>query len=157
MTEALEQVYDALLLDHIRSARNYGLEASGPAALEISNPLCGDVLQLQLVIAGDCLQQLRFECECCGIAMGNASLMTEAVQGQALATVRALADQALRLLAGEAGESAPSLPLPGQTGALLRAVRRTLPGRRTCASLGWQALQAALDGARALTAREIRG
>jgi len=154
MAEALDRIYDALLLDHIRAARNYGLADSGPAALEIANPLCGDVLQLQVVATQGRLAAVRFQCECCGIAMGNASLMTEAVQGVELEQARKLAEQALAILTqrlpldpgGDAGGPWP----------LLQAVARDLPGRRTCASLGWQALLAALDGQQACTAREIR-
>lgn len=154
MAEALDRIYDALLLDHIRAARNYGLDDGGPTALEIANPLCGDVLLLQLTTVDGAVENLRFSCECCGIAMGSASLMTESVQGRSLEGARALAEQALAVLAGrllsEGGENG------GDVWALLRAIGSDLPGRRTCASLGWQALLAVLDGQSACTAREIR-
>lgn len=158
MAEALEQVYDSLLLDHIRSARNYGLVDDGPARVEIANPLCGDVLQLQAWLDADRLTALRFSCECCGIAMGNTSLMTVTVVGMERARLRQVAGHALAVLAGRAGSGAGAEPArQGETWALLAAIATSLPARRTCASLGWQALLALLDGQASSSAREIRG
>jgi nitrogen fixation NifU-like protein len=154
MSAPLEQVYDLLLLDHIRAARNYGLEAGGPAPLEISNPLCGDTLALQVVWSAEGRLALRFQCACCGISMGNASLMTELVSGRTATEASAIAARVFALLTGAAVPPAePVVP----AFRLLAAIAEQLPARRTCASLGWQALEAVLAGhATPATAREIR-
>ncbi|MDE3012306.1 MAG: iron-sulfur cluster assembly scaffold protein, partial [Pseudomonadota bacterium] len=137
MAEALDRVYDSLLLDHIRTARNYGLEPGAAPVCEMSNPMCGDVLQLQVRAEHDRLVAVRFSCECCGIAMGNASLMTGMVAGTVIADARALAARALGVLDGSRTDAAE-----GEGWALLAAIRANLPARLTCASLGWQALLA---------------
>jgi nitrogen fixation NifU-like protein len=170
MSETLTRVYDALLMEHIREARNYGLHANLQGVTRIANPLCGDQLMLQTEWQNGVLAEIRFECECCGIAMGNASLMTTLVTGHPPIKVRAMTEHALGILAGrvaialsstDASLQSGSAPPAGEAGeapawALLEEVRRQLPARRTCASLGWQALQANLDGVLDATAHEVR-
>lgn len=166
MAESLDTVYDALLMDHIRSARNYGLstapsDAETAGRVAISNPLCGDVLELELDWNGDRLDAVRFGCECCGIAMGSASLMTTVLAGQQRETLRSLAQHALALLRGactpdETGAAGVDVPVAAANWRLLHEIGQRLPARRTCASLGWQALLAGLDGERHCNAKEIR-
>ncbi len=164
MADSLQPIYDALLLDHIRSARHYGLQPD-LASVDIRNPMCGDVLQLQLAWSdGDVpAAAVHFECECCGIAMGSASLLTQMLAGAPRRRVAELAGQALQVLRGApvpAGvgdhlpESHRAEALAGW--ALLAAIPAQMPARRTCASLGWQAVLAALAGQRECAAEEVR-
>ncbi len=160
MSDALAAVYDELLLQHIREAHNYGLVEASVPTVEISNPMCGDTLRLQLDWQGDLLTQARFECECCGIAMGNASLMTLMLAGLSRKRVRQRAGQALAVLQGAAlpqdlsDDSDDDARLQGWH--LLAGVARQLPARLTCASLGWQAVAAGLANDLAPVAQEIR-
>ena len=86
--------------------------------------------------------------------MGNASLMTELVAGKTAAEASAIAARAFSLLGGEA---LPAVEPPIPAFRLLAAIAAQLPARRTCASLGWQALAAALSGqVTPAIAREIR-
>ena len=163
VADALSGIYDQLLLQHIRDAHHYGLRTDVAALLEISNPLCGDVLQLQLAWEHGQLAELRFTCECCGIAMGNASLMTDLLPGLDAAAAAAVAAQAVALLRGVLSPQAVvSALIPARqeqaaaAWALLYEIGQRLPARRTCASLAWQALVAALDGQSTCDARELR-
>jgi NifU-like protein involved in Fe-S cluster formation len=163
VTDVLSGIYDQLLLTHIRAARNYGLAEGGPPATEIRNTLCGDRLQLQLSWHEGRLRKLAFSCDCCGISMGNTSLMSEMLPGLDREGARRQAAQALEVLRGGEipGDVADHLPADLAEGALaswqlLAEIARRLPARRTCASLGWQALAGALDELAVCDAREIR-
>ena len=163
MAELLNEIYDALLMRHIRGGSNYGLRDDIADSVEISNALCGDVLQLQVAWEAGHLASLRFSCECCGIAMGNASLMTAMVPGLDRDGARRLADAALDVLRGGTVPDAAVAHLPAELAqeasagwALLVEIGRRLPARRTCASLAWQALGAVLDGRQHAAARDLR-
>jgi nitrogen fixation NifU-like protein len=49
----MEAVYQELLLDHYRRPRNRGPVPDADVTVEQRNPLCGDVLTLQLTMDGD--------------------------------------------------------------------------------------------------------
>ena len=134
-------LYDQIMMDHIKNARNYrGMEKATNFAQSV-NPLCGDEFKVFLNIQEKIIQDLSFQCECCGISMASASMMTEMVKGkteqeahQTIASVR---------LSLKTGEQDSGLSDD------LNAIFKTLvqfPSRINCASLGWTTLDAALRG-----------
>ena len=135
--------YDDILMDHIKNARNYRAPADATHTASGSNPLCGDELTVFLKLKENRLEDVAFQCTCCGISMASASVMTESMAGrsakEALEAIRAFATQlrtpsAVPPAAGNAGQQA-----------VLDAVRR-FPARRRCALLPWITLEAALEG-----------
>ncbi len=171
MSNTLNTIYDALLMRHIREAYRYGLKGFGEeintSCIEVSNPLCGDTLTLKRWKAKEHLQgmHLSFECECCGIAMGSASLMTLMMDCAPVNQARALAEAALAVLRGEPvpqeilSLSYISEPLREDAlggWQLLSEIGQNLPNRRTCASLAWQALLADLEGQFNIIAIEVK-
>ena len=135
--------YDDILMDHIKNARNYRAPADATRTASGSNPLCGDELTVFLKLKENRLEDIAFQCTCCGISMASASVMTESMAGrsakEALEAIRAFATQlrtpsAVPPAAGNAGQQA-----------VLDAVRR-FPARRRCALLPWITLEAALEG-----------
>jgi nitrogen fixation NifU-like protein len=137
------KLYDDVLMDHIKNARNYRALDDANRTASGANPLCGDEVTVYLRLDQDCVQKVAFQCTCCGISMASASIMTQSVVGRhardALAAIRAFADllatPADRTLAG--GD-------PNQH-AVLDTVRR-FPTRLQCALLPWITLEAALQG-----------
>ena len=142
-SEKEEALYDDVVMDHIKNARNYRVLEDADRRVEGSNPMCGDELQLYLALEGGRIADIAFQCTCCGISMASASVMTESMAGrsakEALEAIRAFATQlrtpsAVPPAAGNAGQQA-----------VLDAVRR-FPARRRCALLPWITLEAALEG-----------
>jgi len=171
MSQALNSIYDALLMRHIREAHRYGLAGFGEEenahSVEISNPLCGDTLTLKNwgQTASQPGLHLSFECECCGIAMGSASLMTLMLEDASPSQAQEIAHAALAVLRGEPPSAEimamPYLPEPlRQDGVggwqLLQEIAQHLPTRKTCASLAWQALLAEFDGQNQIVAFEVK-
>ncbi len=135
----LNDLYRDVILDHNRNPRNFGPLEPSDAAAEGYNPLCGDRLTLRLRLAGDSIDEIRFEGEGCAISTASASLMTEAVKGKSRAEALAMFERVHLLLTDDA---APGAGL-GKIAALGGV--REFPARVKCASLCWHTLVKALQ------------
>lgn len=136
----LRDLYRDVILDHNRKPRNFGRLEPSDAHAEGHNPLCGDRLTVSLRMAGDRIEDVRFEGKGCAISTASASLMTEAVKGKDRDTVAALFAKVHGLLTRQDAIAGPEL---GKLAALSGV--REFPVRVKCASLCWHTLNAALD------------
>ena len=117
----MSSLYDDVILDHIREARNYEVPARPHLTGSALNPMCGDTMQAFVVMDGDRIQQVAFQCECCGIAMASASIMTGWLRGRTrleAATIRETFLEAIKARADSPLEDAPA-----DHSAILGAVR----------------------------------
>ena len=137
----LSKLYDEVIMDHIKHARNYGEMAQPSFQADGVNALCGDNLTVYVQVDSDVLSEAKFKCECCGISMASASIMTEMVKGRSVADAKLIAKQFLESFSAE---NAPAQEDSGSSAVL--GIVREFPSRRNCASLAWVALGAALDG-----------
>lgn len=134
-------LYDAVIMDHIKNARNYRMLDRASCQASGINPLCGDQMTIYLQLALERIEQITFQCTCCGISMASASMMTELVTGKAVPEARRLLQNFVDLTAqGATGDGAWT-----NQRALAEIVRR-YPVRGRCALLPWRTLEAALDG-----------
>jgi nitrogen fixation protein NifU and related proteins len=146
----LKDLYRELILDHNRSPRNFGRLDPADAAADGHNPLCGDELHLSLRLAGERLEDVRFEGHGCAISVASASLMSEAVKGRSRGEVDALYRLVHALLTGTLAD-VPAAQL-GKLAALAGVAE--FPARVKCASLCWHTLHAALERASAPVSTE---
>jgi nitrogen fixation NifU-like protein len=138
-----KSLYNEVILDHIKNARNFQALADADRKSHGINPLCGDTFNVYLKLQGDRISQAAFECECCGISMASASIMTEAVKGRSVAEVKALLRHFEALMKNP---DAPSNPPDGAGEIAMLELIADFPSRVNCALLGWHTLEAALDG-----------
>lgn len=138
----LKELYREVILDHNRSPRNFGRIEAADAQADGHNPLCGDQLKLTVRLAGDRIEDVRFEGQGCAISVASASLMTEAVKGQTRAQVARLYADVHTLLTDHAHTPQADL---GKLLALGGVAE--FPARVKCASLCWHTLNAALERA----------
>jgi nitrogen fixation NifU-like protein len=135
-------LYDDVILDHIKNARNYRALEHADRKADGVNPLCGDSFTVYVQLEGEVIRDASFQCSCCGISMASASVMTEEVKGKTIAQARELHRRFIALLSDGAGpEAADDM---GEVAVL--SVVRDFPSRRNCAALAWHTLAAALDG-----------
>jgi nitrogen fixation NifU-like protein len=107
------------------------------------NPLCGDIFNVYVRVEDERVVEASFQCECCGISMASASVMTEAITGRTVSEAKSLYRHFERLLT----EPAATEDQPGDYGQLaVLGLIREFPSRVNCALLGWKTLDAALDG-----------
>ena len=135
------QLYDELIMDHIRNARNYRVLDAATRVATGTNPLCGDEIELYVKLEGATLRDVAFQCTCCGISMASASIMTEQIKNleveDALELERRFVESA-RAAQREDERSPERL-------ALLDTVDR-FPARMRCALLPWITLETVLKG-----------
>jgi nitrogen fixation NifU-like protein len=137
-----KSLYNDVILDHIKNARNFHELADANRRAHGVNPLCGDTFDVFARVEQGRVVDAAFQCECCGISMASASIMTEAVRGKTVQEARALYRDIEKLLRDP---DAPGLrPESGQLPVL--ELIREFPSRVNCALLGWHTLDAALDG-----------
>lgn len=137
----LKDLYRDVIVDHNKRPRNFGRIDAADAHADGHNPLCGDQLSITVKLAGDKIDDVKFEGSGCAISVASASLMTEAVRGKSLADFNALHTQVHELLT-QHDSSIDPMSL-GKLGALSGV--REFPARVKCASLCWHTLQAALQ------------
>lgn len=131
--------YRELILHHSKDARFYGPLPGANVHATRHNALCGDTIVLHLEVDEGRVLRASFEGYSCAIARAVASRMAERVTGEAIAEVLAWA---VRVEAAVRGHDA-------EFGFEEVCGIASLPARRRCATLPWEALAAALaeDGA----------
>jgi nitrogen fixation NifU-like protein len=77
-------MYSAAVLDHFKNPRNAGELPDATASVEVSNPVCGDVLQLSARLSDGKITAIRFRASGCVTSLACASVLTELVSGRLL-------------------------------------------------------------------------
>jgi nitrogen fixation NifU-like protein len=135
----MEDLYKEILLDHYRNPRNRGALEAATCSADGANPLCGDVIHLDVDVEDDRVRRVQFSGAGCSISQASASMMTEYVQGKSVAEAqRAIDDFQAMMLAGE-----PPVDDFGDIEALIGVAK--FPARVKCASLAWKTLREALE------------
>ena len=137
----LDDLYEAIILDHYRSPRNTAPVESPDIDLEVNNPFCGDEIQIQMKVEGDAVSQVGITGRGCAISQASASLLAELVEGKTASEVQASVSAFRRLLKGEE-VTEEEHELLGDIEALSGV--RKFPVRIKCALLSWVGLDDAL-------------
>ena len=136
----LDELYRDVILDHYRSPRNRGVDASAGIAAEGFNPSCGDEIKLSVKLIDGALSDVRFDGAGCSISQSSASMLTEAAEGRPIADARRLSTAVQGMLTDEDWDL-DSFDL-GDLEALSGVAR--FPVRIKCGLLAWKVLDQAL-------------
>jgi nitrogen fixation NifU-like protein len=118
-----EDLYQEQILDHYEDPFHRGHLAAATHAHQDKNPLCGDVIRIELKLDDQGrIEDLWFSGDGCIISQASASMLLEELQGK---TVR----EAMRFSAED------MLKLYGP---------RLTPNRQKCCLLSWRVLQSAI-------------
>src|SRR5487761_839204 len=88
-------MYKEIILDYYKNPRNRGSLESPQSIARDSNPLCGDVVEMQLKFSDGKVSEMKFNGDGCAISQASASMLTEMVIGKTTEEVRALDKVAL--------------------------------------------------------------
>jgi nitrogen fixation protein NifU and related proteins len=88
-------MFSKTLLDHFQNPRNAGELPGANAKVEVSNPVCGDVLHLAAIVENGFIREVRFRCRGCTAAIACASLLTESVKEKELSALTPLTPEFL--------------------------------------------------------------
>ena len=93
-------MFSNLVLDHFRSPRNAGKLFPATAIVEVSNPVCGDILQLSARVQNGRIAEARFLCQGCTTAIACASLLTVELTGREISAVGEITAEYLSMKLG---------------------------------------------------------
>lgn len=88
-------MYSAAVLDHFNRPRNAGELVDATATVEVSNPVCGDVLQLAARVENGRIVNTRFKAKGCVTAVACGSCLAEMLHQLTVADARKITSQAL--------------------------------------------------------------
>ena len=77
-----------LVLEHFRNPHNAGDLSDATATVEVTNPVCGDVLRLSVRVDGGRIAAARFKTQGCVAAIASSSVLTDLLTGKSLAEAR---------------------------------------------------------------------
>jgi nitrogen fixation NifU-like protein len=144
----LEDLYREIILDHYKNPRNRGELAPPAVSAEGHNPLCGDEIQVYLLVENGVVSDVRIAGQGCSISQSSASMMSAAVKGKSVDDVRKLVSRFKHMMSIEEGDSELDTSVNlGDLEALQGVVK--FPVRIKCATLAWNTLLEALEGAHA--------
>jgi len=76
------RMFNEAVLEHFRNPRNAGELHGADATVEVTNPVCGDVLKLAARVSNNRITEVRFLCRGCTTAIASASFLTESLRGK---------------------------------------------------------------------------
>jgi len=135
---SLNELYQEVIIDHGRSPRNKGVIDDATNHAEGFNPLCGDTVNLTLIVKDGVIEDVKFDGHGCAISQASASMLTEEVKGQKVEDVIAKFN-AFR--SAMTTDETPDFDL-GSLEALVPV--KEYPMRVKCATLPWHTLIQAL-------------
>lgn len=134
----LSQLYQEVILDHYYSPRNKGDLANTTHRITMNNPLCGDVIEVLLMVQAGRIAEIGFEGKGCAISMASASMMTDRLKGRTVDEALVLDATFTRMLYGDDAAAGDTAEL-GDLRALAGVSK--FPVRVKCALLAWNCLE----------------
>ncbi|WP_005036457.1 Fe-S cluster assembly sulfur transfer protein SufU [Holophaga foetida] len=137
------ELYQQVIIEHNKKPRNFGkLEPCTHHAHGL-NPLCGDDIEITLVIENGIVQDLKFQGHGCAISQASSSLMTTNVKGKPVEEAEQMVEEFRAMIRGSLDPTKD----PNILGrlSLFQGVR-DLPSRVKCAVLPWATLHSAIKG-----------
>jgi len=114
-------MYSDKVFDHFRHPRNRGEITDATVVIEATNPVCGDLLQLWVLVREGWVADVKFKVEGCIPAVACASWLTEAMMGKPLEELGSLTAEQIEVGLGglpSASRHASALAVSGLRRAL---------------------------------------
>jgi nitrogen fixation NifU-like protein len=96
-----ESIYREQIIDLYENPLNYGEVKDPNFSYEEDNPLCGDVIRIDVRLDGQHrVAEVAWRGDGCAISQASASLLTEAIKGKTLDEVKGFTNEQLLELVG---------------------------------------------------------
>ena len=122
MPELDDELYQERILDHFEQPYHRGSCPRRTHAHEDDNPLCGDVVRVELSIRDGRVADAWFDGDGCCISQSAASMLMQSIEGKPLEELKQMSGEEMLKLFGA----------------------RLTPNRQKCCLLSWRVLQGAL-------------
>lgn len=114
--------YSEKVMDHFRNPRNVGEIKDADGVGRVGNPVCGDLMEIQIKVDNNILKDVKFKTFGCGSAIATSSMITEMAIGKTL-------EEALKITRSDIAAELDGLP----------------PIKMHCSNLAADALHAAIQ------------
>ena len=95
--------YSEKVMDHFRNPRNVGQIKDADGMGRVGNPVCGDLMEIQIKVENNILKDVKFKTFGCGSAIATSSMITEMAIGKTL-------EEALKITRGDVAAELDGLP-----------------------------------------------
>jgi nitrogen fixation NifU-like protein len=109
-------------MDHFKNPRNVGAMENPSGTGKVGNPVCGDTMELHIMIEDGKIVDAKFKTYGCGAAIATSSMVTEMVKGRTI-------EEALEISNKEVADALGGLP----------------PAKMHCSVLAEEALETAIE------------
>ncbi len=140
----LNELYQEVILDHNKNPRNFGELPVFTNYAKGHNPLCGDQVDVYVLIENGIIKELKFSGSGCAISKASASIMTTLVTGKTVEEAKNLYDEFHKIVTSDIDEELNTTDFDKMS--VFCGVRE-FPARVKCASLAWRTMISALDNA----------
>lgn len=83
-------IYQDIILDHYRNPRNAGTLKDATNHIKVSNPLCGDMIEMHIQEKDGTIDNIMFSGQGCAISQATASMVTEYAKGKSKEEIKKL-------------------------------------------------------------------
>jgi len=141
MDNDLRELYQDLILDHGKHPRNFRTIVNPTNYALGNNPLCGDKIDLSLIIENGVIKDIAFQGEGCAISQASSSIMTEMLKGKTVDEAMKIFNAVHDVFTGNA--SIDDYPLSEDDKDRITALSgvKEFPIRVKCATLPWQTMK----------------
>lgn len=93
-------MFSDAVLDHFRNPHNAGDLPDATATVEVTNPVCGDIMRLAVRIEGGRIAAARFRTLGCVAAIASSSVLTDLLSGKTITEARGITPQQISAILG---------------------------------------------------------
>lgn len=83
-------MYSKKVLDHFQRPRHVGEIPNPSVVVEVSNPVCGDMMKLWVIVADEKVRDAKFKVAGCVPAVACGSWLAETIVGKPLASLNSV-------------------------------------------------------------------
>jgi nitrogen fixation NifU-like protein len=77
-------MYSVKVMDHFMNPRNAGCLNNADGVGEVGNPVCGDIMHIEIQVKDNIIEDIKFKTFGCAAAIATSSMVTEMVKGKTL-------------------------------------------------------------------------
>lgn len=86
-------MYSEKVMDHFMNPRNVGKVDMANGVGEVGNPVCGDIMHIEIKVEDNVIQDVKFKTFGCAAAIATSSMVTEMVKGKTLQEAEKITNQ----------------------------------------------------------------
>jgi nitrogen fixation NifU-like protein len=133
----MESILKEVLLDHVKSPKNLGGLENPTFSANSNNPVCGDVVKIDLQIANDRIEAVGTSGQGCAISQASMSIFSEEIKKDTVSNVEKKIKEFKKLFDVD---NSDALMLLSEESKLLKFLENN-PSKVRCAMLSWLAVE----------------